>query len=171
MLGDLDGNTARRQFRYDPNSGKLTWLFDPDKSVWWNSRYANTSAGSTRKDGYVQVFAAGKLRLAHRIIWVYVNDVIPNGLTVDHVNGNPNDNRICNLRLATPTENQFNRRNAKNKLLPKGVGFNASRGLFRARIRIAGKQVTLGFFQTVAEASAAYAKFATDVHGKFMRLK
>lgn len=72
-------------------------------------------AGSVKVDGrYRTIFLDGKRHYSHRIAWVLAHGKIPNGMCIDHINGNGLDNRLCNLRVVTLSENQRNRRLAKN---------------------------------------------------------
>ena len=48
----------------------------------------------------------GKSKSEHRHVWEKANGKIPDGLTIHHINGNPRDNRIENLRLLTRGENK-----------------------------------------------------------------
>ena len=95
--------------RYEPDTGKFYWL--------GGRRGGNTAAGkpagAITRNGYVRIASGGKAYLAHRLAWLYVNGELPE-VSVDHINNNTTDNRICDLRLATFSENQYNRRVAKN---------------------------------------------------------
>lgn len=44
----------------------------------------------------------------HRVIWYYFNGEIPEGMEIDHINGNKQDNRLSNLRCVTHSENMNN---------------------------------------------------------------
>jgi len=50
-----------------------------------------------------------KTVLLHRIIWIMINGEIPESLQIDHINQDPTDNRIENLRVVTNQENSKNR--------------------------------------------------------------
>lgn len=93
-----------------------------------------------------------------------------NGVQVDHINMDPLDNRRCNLRLATHSQNNWNRRKSKNNRTGfKGVGFHKASKSYRARIATYGKQVLIGRFATPELAYAAYVDASKRFHGEFAR--
>jgi hypothetical protein len=77
------------------------------------------------------------------------------GIQADHINGDPLDNRRVNLRIATNAQNGQNRR----KRAYRGTTWDASRNLWRAHVRLAGKEHYLGRFATREEAAAAAAAY------------
>lgn len=90
------------------------------------------------------------------------------GVEVDHINLNPLDNRKENLRLATFSQNQWNRRVYRNSSTRfKGVGKKGNG--YRARISVHGKSICLGVFETARLAAFAYANAARKYHGEFAR--
>lgn len=91
---------------------------------------------------------------------------------VDHVNGNTSDNRRCNLRLATNSENQFNRDlPAHNSTGYKGVyrATPGSRKPWQAAITVNYRKQHLGTFDTPQEAARAYDAAARALAGQFAR--
>lgn len=92
------------------------------------------------------------------------------GFVVDHINGNGLDNRRSNLRLATASENQCNRRAASNIASGlKGAYWDKSKGKYGAEIKVRGQRYKLGRYSTAEEAHAAYADAAAILHGEFAR--
>jgi hypothetical protein len=92
----------------------------------------------------------------------------PLGTQVDHINHILLDNRRENLRLATGTQNQGNRRmSANNRSGFKGVYWSKDRNLWVGQIRVAKKTYWLGYFETAKDAARAYDTAAREAFGEF----
>lgn len=88
----------------------------------------------------------------------------------DHIDNDSLNNLRCNLRVATHAQNIQNSRkhiNANSKY--KGVCFHRQLGKFQAQIRVDGKQLHLGLFDTAELAHAAYCEAAKEHYGSFAR--
>ncbi|MDQ0154944.1 HNH endonuclease [Robertmurraya andreesenii] len=95
----------------------------------------------------------------------------PKGYDVDHINGNKLDNRKCNLRIATRSQNNYNKTTQSNSSSGfKGVSWSKQRNKWRARIHVNKKEIHLGFFEYAIDAALAYNEAAIKVHGEFARL-
>lgn len=116
---------------------------------------------------YVAITVEGKQVKFHR----YLLSVTDPYQYVDHINGNPLDNRKSNLRLCTNAENQMNARPHRDKTtkLPKGVTRSKTNpsNPYQVRISYQGTRIQVGYFRTVEEAEAAYKQAAEFYHGKF----
>ena len=87
---------------------------------------------------------------------------------VDHWNGDGLDNRRRNLRAATPSQNQHNRRKRLGcSSRFKGVHWHKRHGKWAAKIRIDGRQLHLGYFPVERDAAAAYNLAANQEFGEF----
>jgi hypothetical protein len=84
-----------------------------DGWLYWRVATKGTSvgdkAGNKKGSGYWQVCVDGKWYQLHRVIWEMFNGQIPENLEVDHEDRNTDNNLINNLRLATRSQNAFNR--------------------------------------------------------------
>lgn len=140
------------------------------------TRDANKIAGSVGPNGrrYIRVLQVCRHRSfqAHRIVWEMVKGPIPEGMSIDHINGNPLDNRINNLRIATHSQNLCNRLHTKANLIGlKGVRMIKKNGVptgrFSAVITVRQTRIALGRFSTKGTAAVAHAKASLMYHGKF----
>lgn len=163
----------RQLLDYNPETGVLMWRARPEytgKRAAWNVKYAGQVAGSSRADGYVCIRIEKKSFLAHRIAWALSHNCWPEQ-DIDHRDGNPANNRLCNLRAATHAQNLCNaRRPSRNASGFKGVSFFTRRGRYRAYISVEGKPRHLGYFDTAEAAHAAYTAAAHQFHGEFARV-
>lgn len=95
----------------------------------------------------------------------------PKGMETDHINGDGLDNRRCNLRICTTSENQQNQRvqsRAKSSKF-KGVSWRAREQKWRAGIQIHTKQIMLGYFVSEIKAALAYDEAAKKYFGEFAK--
>ncbi len=128
-------------------------------------------AGSLDETGYRRIGFGGRVYRANRLHYIAVHGSIPEGYMVDHSNNISSDDRIENLRLATDSQNRTNARiRSNNTTGHKGVNVNKKTGKIRAYINIDGKQVHLGMFESVEEASKAYQKASEEHHREFGRI-
>lgn len=91
-------------------------------------------------NGYRLVKLLGKTYRLHRVIWELHNGAIPDGMEIDHIDGDTNNNKLSNLRLVTKSQNAFNRKNHTGKTLPKGIVFLHKDSIYQARIMKEGKR-------------------------------
>lgn len=126
-------------------------------------------------DVYSKLNASGYIRIkidyvyyyAHRLAWLYEHGCWPKN-DLDHINGVRSDNRWENLREATRTENLRNKSATRKSVTGvKGVDFCKVMRKYRARIRVEGKRIALGYFGTIEAATLAYAEAAKKLHGDF----
>ena len=111
--------------------------------------------------------------LMHRLI-MNVDDP---KIIVDHINGDPLDNRKSNLRLCSNAENLRNRgKTIQNQSGYKGVSlyrvkkYKQKEPVYMARIQYNSKQYFLGYYKSAEEAAIAYNKKALEFFGEFAKL-
>jgi hypothetical protein len=158
---NLDADYLRSVLDYDP----LTGIFRT-KVVTSNSCKIGEIRGTLRDTGYLAIRVKNRLCQAHHLAWFYVYGEWPSRPT-DHVNRTKTDNRIANLRLATPGENTVNSPVRVNNTSGfKGVSKTPG-GKWRARITIDRKEHLIGVFASKSEASAAYRVRLHQAFGEF----
>ena len=143
------------------NKELVTELFEyRDDQLYWRSSGKGRSniskpAGVVRPRGHREIEVKGKQYKAHRLIWLYVYEKFPDG-HIDHINGDPLDNRIENLRDVTQQENNKNACKRKdNKSGHTGVCWNKYREKWHAQIKVNGVSTYLGYFNVLEDAVAA----------------
>ena len=117
--------------------------------------------------GYVRTRVNGKSYFEHRLIHFMFSGEAPE--QVDHINGNPSDNRPENLRSATHAENC---RNRKPMGAPhKGCYWIKGRMKWMVQIGHQGKRATIGYYKTLGEAANAYDQKAKELFGEYARVE
>lgn len=89
------------------------------------------------------------------------------GQLIDHINHDGLDNRRCNLRICTHTQNNINRRKFKGASVFKGVSWCTRLNRWRAQIRPSGCSIYLGYFKHEKDAARAYNEKAKEMFGEF----
>jgi hypothetical protein len=89
---------------YDQNTGHFTW-----KSDGYNKTHLKGERITYIRSGYIAVWLKQRHFLAHRLAWLYMTgEFPPEGLQVDHTDGDKLNNAFINLRLVTPSQNGQN---------------------------------------------------------------
>ena len=133
----------------------------------FNTKHAGKRVGRS-VNGYLYVPIKRRHYSIHRIIFFMFHGYEP--YIVDHIDGNPLNNKIENLRAATNSQNQANTRLSKaNTSGYKGVYFHKSTGLWQASVRKDKKLIHLGLFQNIEDAVKARRTHFEELHGEFTR--
>jgi hypothetical protein len=173
MIMELTAEIAKELLTYNPDTGKLFWKErtakyfknpkNPNYTKSWNTKWAGKEALTAitrRKSGQISrldghVF--NKKYAAHRIAWLIYYGEWPKN-EIDHINQDPTDNRIENLRDVTHAENNKNRTLQNNSTTGySGVSFYKRDGKYRAEISINNITKHLGYYDTAEEAAAVRA--------------
>jgi len=148
------------------NGGKIYWRARGNGT--FDKNFAGKEAGCTVKYGYKLMSYNGGNILVHVAIWIMLNGDIPENMEIDHINNDPSDNRIENLRLATRTQNCFNmRKRVDNTSGVKGVMWNKNNNNWRARIYVNKTKIEIGSFDTIDEARIAINSARQRLHGEY----
>ena len=154
----------------DTNLGKLIPLTQGKYAIVDEADYDRVmqykwTAGTRRFYVTGCITGSGKKMLLHRLILRP-----PSGMQVDHIDGNPLNNRRSNLRICTNAQNLANSRKAKGKTsLFKGVFWNRESQKWKSAISPKGKQIHLGFFTDPILAAKVYDKAARLYFGEFAK--
>lgn len=133
--------------------GQWKWHASGKKPAIYAARWTRDDRGKRR------------LLLMHREVLCASSNVC-----VDHVDRDTLHNTRANLRLATRSQNNFNRKvNGNSRCQMKGVQQSKGRKRFKARLTVHGRFIHLGTFDTAEEAHAAYCKAAREHFGDFAR--
>lgn len=160
----ISQSELHRVLDYRPDSGEFTWKVKNGG----RSTGVGEIAGGRTHNGYWRISIGGIRYLAHRLAWVYVFGEIDNTKDIDHINGNPLDNRISNLRLATRSQNLLNKgRQKRNTSGIVGVTWNKKSRTWHAKGCLCGKDYFIGAFNSISDAAAARKEFETRHHGEF----
>ena len=140
---------------YDSCTGLLFWKLREGVPAWWNTRFAGAQAGTVCTRGYVRVTLDYISYPAHALAWLLTYGDYPIG-GIDHEDHDRANNRIANLRLATPAINAKNTSlSARNTSGAVGVHWDRVRAKWKAVVVVGGRHKFLGRFGTQDAAIAA----------------
>jgi hypothetical protein len=136
---------------YNHSTGIFTWKVR-------RNQYAvkGAAAGTLNKNNYIQITIDGQIHYAHRLVFLFLEGHLPEGI-VDHLDGNPSNNCIENLRVCSDRDNASNKQRHREGSLV-GAYWSKTRNKFVSQIKIQGKSRHLGQFDTAIEAHTAYLK-------------
>ena len=142
----------RREYDYNPATGALTRKKDGGEAFKTASREGYFFGGFRRKK-----------YMAHRVAWAMYHGKQP--LYIDHINGDPGDNRIENLRSVSKAQNSKNRKKHSNGMTSKwlGVCFVAERQKWRAYVTSCRKKKYLGLHGCETSAAISRALAASNL--------
>jgi hypothetical protein len=149
----------------------LSRLYIKDGVAYWRERSgpraAGSLAGSVRRDGYVAIGYRAKVFKLHRILFLHYHGYLPK--EVDHIDGNPANNHIGNLRAATHAQNTRNAKIRKNSTTGVKNIRRRDSGHWEVRLRVGGQCVSFGCFASLADAIAAAEQARETAFGEFAR--
>lgn len=160
MRNDLTAERLRELLDYDPETGVFRWRVCPNKTGGGRVQ-AGSIAGRIHRDGHRIINIEGTQLYAHRLAWLYVHGRWP-AEEIDHINRNPDDNRITNLREAT---HGLNFANSRTRSMSGLRGAYRHEGKFVAQIVAGNETKYLGRFDTAEEAHLAYQRKRREIYG------
>lgn len=144
--------------------------YDPATGVFINARQRGQRgahgavAGSKNSRGYVRIKIEGTKYFAHRLAWLHEYGIFPSA-QIDHIDRNPANNKLNNLRVVTCSENMQNTGTYRTSVSGyKGVTWCNQRCKWRARISVDGKHYFLGAFDDAIVASNVYLAAVSKLH-------
>lgn len=168
-------DALQRIFEY--RDGVLLWKYDPSRAKEWNTRHAGKEVGCRRRSGKQTAIALKNDRgepftvypFVHRLVYMLHHGNCPE--IIDHINGNPYDNRIENLRPATPTENSSNRKLPRNSTTGvEGVRLRHN-GRYQVHLQFDNKTYYGGHFSTLEEAALKAMALRIKHRGQWQRME
>lgn len=146
------------------SQGKLALIDDDDFETHGQVKWHAMNHGR-------RTYAVRNVRVGLHSKAIYLHRQImnaPKGMDVDHINGDTLDNRKCNLRICTRSENLRNRpKDPDNTSGYKGVHWSKKYNKWQSKIVLQRKTIHLGFFDDPIEAARAYDAKAKEIHGEF----
>jgi hypothetical protein len=140
----------KEMLEYDPHTGLFKWKVKKSHIV-----FPGRPAGCLNKFGYMRIGIGGKSYMAHKLAWFYYYGTWPITDT-DHINRERADNRICNLREATRSQNTLNTKTHRNHTSGvRGVDWVKNCQKWMARIQVNGSRQTIGLFRNLDDAIKA----------------
>jgi len=151
----LTAERLRELLHYDPETGIFTWYV--------LDRRRKNPAGCAEHRGYLTIGIDRRRYYSHRLAWLYTKGVWPIE-EIDHIDTNKANNRFANLREATHAINEQNQRIPQKNNSSGFLGVYLEGRRYRARIKLGGKNIHIGCFDTAEEAGVAYIEAKKKLH-------
>lgn len=174
MKDNLSAEYVRECLNYDKETGVFIWkqrplshFVDVGHMKTWNTGNAGKIAGYISKVGYRHIGVNFREYLAHRLAWVIVNGVWPEG-RLDHKDRNRSNNSWMNIRSATDSQNCCNRGTQSNNISGY-TGVCRWKHKWQAYVNVNGLRVWNKLFDTIEEAVYFRNYAAQYYHKEFAR--
>lgn len=155
------------------NQDLLHELFEyRDGELYWKINKGRARIGmlasNKRPDGYARVGIDGKRYFAHRLIFLMQHGYLPE--FIDHIDGNPSNNQLDNLRAATHQQNLYNTKlSTRNNSGTKGIHWHKLSKKWRVILSIGGKKQHIGLFEDKELADLVSIEARDKYHKEFAR--
>jgi hypothetical protein len=159
---------------YEPETGIFWWRRQSNATgptLGVRERWANQRAGALTVQGYSIINVDGERFRSVRLAWLYMTGEWPTN-HIDHINGDPADDRWVNLREATRSENMANAKliRTNNTSGARGVSWNKRLEKWHARVNFERRLYHCGYFNSFEEAVESRDRKAAQLHGAFAQL-
>lgn len=143
--------------------GQLFWKVHPR-----GRKLKGLPSGNKDSKGYLQTTIDGRLHFNHRLIFLMHHGHLPT--CVDHIDGNPANNRIENLREASRRQNSWNQARTRNTASGvKGVTWQERNKKWKVRVMVSGVSHYCGLFEDIELAELVAEEARNKYHGEFAR--
>jgi hypothetical protein len=150
---------------FDYIDGHLYW-----KSNRGSNRLKGKKAGWLNEGRHYDVMYKNKTHKMHRIIFLMHHGYLPK--EIDHIDGNPLNNKINNLREVTHSQNMQNSRLRKDNISgEKGVIWDKTKNRWRVNCVLDKKQYHGGYHKNLTDAIDSVRKLRAKLHMEFARYK
>ena len=147
---------------FNYKNGELFWKVNRCRAK------SGERAGRTKTNGYCEVRVDGKLHGTHRLIYLMHHGFLPK--IIDHIDGNPSNNNLDNLREASHAENMRNSKiPTSNSSGFKGVYWCKTYKKWISVCAVDGKRRQIGSYVDIMEAANAVKEFRKKNHKEFSR--
>ena len=172
----IDPCLVRESLDYNPDTGILVWKhrvlragFERVDKAWNTAHAGKIAKGQAHRHGHFQLMLFCRNYMMHRIVWAhYYGETTQGG--IDHINGDPTDNRIKNLRLANQSQNLMNSKvHFDSTSGVKGVSWDKRAGKWYVYINTQYKRKFLGTFDDLSVAAKIRKEAEQKYHGEFAR--
>ena len=144
------------------NNGKLYWKVKPKSGI-----NIGDEAGWLNTTGYLQVCYKRKKYSVHKIVWELFNGEVPIGFVINHIDVNPLNNKIENLRLGSMAQNQYNHSLRKDNTSGiKGVSFSKDKNKWRVQLKVNKKALNFGCHEDIEFAELVAHEARVKYHGR-----
>lgn len=161
----LTAERLRELVSYDADTGIMRWI------ARGKGRRVGDAVGARNSKGALVTKINQTILYVHRLAWLYMTGEWP-AVLVDHINGDPADNRWCNLRAADYIQNGHNRKRHRNNTSGfKNVAWDKKNSRWEVILWKDGKNHRIGRFLDKADAIAASREAMRRLHGEFARFE
>ena len=165
-IDSIDLNMLNYLFTFDMENGKVFWKNPPKNHPKMLGKEAGASIKCGQHNKYYWKIKINKKPVFRSHIIFYIANGYKANPCIDHINGNSLDDKLSNLRQATPLENSWNHK-TRNKKSNLPMGIRKQNNKFIARINYKNQYLHLGSFENLNDAVNIYKQKRIELYGQF----